>query len=194
MNIINVGYDSTNYYVLEQNGTRLLIDVGWPGSLPKLLASLKRKNLALSDVSWLWITHYHPDHAGLVQELKERGVKHLLLQEQLAAVPQLKNYMRPTSGYVEIRVQDSRLLTSRESRAWLASIGLAGEMVPTPGHSFDSISLALDEGVAFTGDLLPPALASEAQTAEIQGSWNRLRSLHVHTLYPGHGPQRPMPE
>ena len=35
MNIVNVGYDSTNYYVLGLNATRLLIDVGWPGTLPK---------------------------------------------------------------------------------------------------------------------------------------------------------------
>jgi endoribonuclease LACTB2 len=193
VNIINVGYDSTNYYMIEQGGSCLLVDVGWPGTLAKLQASLKRKRLSIADIGWLWVTHYHPDHAGLVQELKDQRVRHLLLQEQLPAVEQLKNYMKPTSGYVEIRLEGSLVLRAGESRAWLTKIGLAGELVPTPGHSFDSISLVLDEGMGFTGDLLPPALATEENAAEIRQSWNHLRSLNVHTIYPGHGPVRPMP-
>ncbi len=78
MNIVNVGYDSTNYYVIEQNRTRLLVDAGWPGTLPKLQASLKRTGLVLKDLIYLCVTHYHPDHAGLVQELKDRGVLHIV--------------------------------------------------------------------------------------------------------------------
>jgi len=193
MTIVNVGYDSANYYVVEQNGVRLLIDVGWPGTLPKLLASLKRKGFSLADLSYLVVTHYHPDHAGLVQELKDKGVKHLLLEEQVAAVPQQMNYMKPTSGYVDILVHTSIHLTTQHSRAWMASIGFQGEIVPTPGHSFDSISIVLDEGIAFTGDLLPPSLATEEQAGVIQESWNRLYHLNVRTIYPGHGPVRPIP-
>jgi len=192
MNIVNVGYDSANYYVIEQNGARMLIDVGWPGTLQKLLANLKRKSLSLGDLSCLLVTHYHPDHAGLVQELKDLGLKHLLLEEQIPAIAQLKNYMKPTSGYVEILVQGSILIKIAESRAWLNKIGVKGEIVHTPGHSFDSVSLVVDEGAAFTGDLLPTSLATEEQAEIIQASWNRLKSLDVHTIYPGHGPVRPI--
>ena len=86
MNIVNVGYDSTNYYVIEQNRKRLLLDVGFPGTLPKLRATLKRTGIALHELGYFCCTHYHPDHAGLVQELKAQGVKHLMLLEQVAAV------------------------------------------------------------------------------------------------------------
>jgi glyoxylase-like metal-dependent hydrolase (beta-lactamase superfamily II) len=193
MNIVNVGYDSTNYYVVDQNRQRLLIDVGWPGSLPKLRASLKRKSMALEDLGYLCVTHYHPDHAGLVQELKDQGVKHIVLEQQLSAIPRLKTYLKPDSGYVDIRIQDSIHLVTAESRAWLASIGLSGEMVSTPGHSDDSISLVLDEGIAFTGDLLPPAMVDADKAEVAKQSWARLRALNVRTIYPGHGPTRPMP-
>jgi endoribonuclease LACTB2 len=193
MNIVNVGYDSANYYLVEEQAARLLVDVGWPGTLPKLAASLKRKGFTLHDISYLFVTHYHPDHAGLVQELKDQGARHILLEEQLPAIPQLKNYMKPTSGYIEIQAQGSLVLKTAGSRAWLQTLGFQGELVPTPGHSFDSFSLVLDEGVAFTGDLLPPALAGEEQAALVQSSWDRLRSLHVLTIYPGHGPVRPNP-
>ena len=41
MNLINVGYDSTNYYVLEgHSGARLLVDVGFSSTLPKLQGAL----------------------------------------------------------------------------------------------------------------------------------------------------------
>ena len=194
MNIVNVGYDSTNYYVIEQNRTRLLVDAGWPGTLPKLLACLKRKGLTLQDVPYLFVTHYHPDHAGLVQELKDKGIKHIVLEEQVPAIPLLKTHVKPDSGYVDIRVQDSFRLTLAQSRAWLKNIGLAGEMISTPGHSDDSISLVLDEGLAFTGDLLFPMAGQDDAVAILEQSWDRLRNLKVRTIYPGHGPIRPIPE
>ena len=193
MNIVNVGYDSTNYYVIEQNRTRLLVDVGWPGTLPKLQASLKRKGLALKDLNYLFVTHYHPDHAGLVQELKNVKVQHIILEQQLPAIPLLKTYVKPDSGYVDIRIKDSIHLLTTESRAWLARIDLSGEMLSTPGHSEDSISLVLDEGIAFTGDLLPPELVDEDKAEIVQRSWAKLQELNVRTIYPGHGLIRPMP-
>ena len=67
MNIINVGYDSTNYYLLELENGKLLIDSGFPGTLPKLSAELKRKGIAIIEIKYFLATHYHPDHAGLAQ-------------------------------------------------------------------------------------------------------------------------------
>ena len=156
-------------------------------------ASLKRKGLALKDLNYLFVTHYHPDHAGLVQELKDRGVKHIVLEQQLPAIPLLKTYMKPDSGYVDIRIQDSLHLATTESRAWLTSIRLTGEMVSTPGHSADSISLVLDDGLAFTGDLLLPDMVDGDKPDIVRQSWAKLRELNVWTIYPGHGPIRPMP-
>ena len=75
MNILNVGYDSTNYYILADSKPRLLIDIGFPGTLPKLQNQLKRVDIKLTDIKHLLATHYHPDHAGLAQELKNLGLK-----------------------------------------------------------------------------------------------------------------------
>jgi hypothetical protein len=42
--------------------------------------------------------------------------------------------------------------------------GVSGEIIYTPGHSDDSVTLILDEGMAFTGDLpYPMATTREAQ-------------------------------
>jgi len=193
MNIVNVGYDSTNYYVLGANTNRLLIDVGWPGTLPRLLAMLKRKDIPLQDIGYLLVTHYHPDHAGLAQEVKAKGVRLIVLEQQLPAIPILKTYMKPVNPYLDISLHDNLELTTSESRAFLRRIGIAGEIIGTPGHSDDSVSLILDEGAAFTGDLPPPGFVDERASDIVRQSWDTLRALHVTTIYPGHAPVRPMP-
>jgi len=193
MNIVNVGYDSTNYYVLGAASNRMLIDVGWPGTLPKLLAMLKRKDISLQDIRYLLVTHYHPDHAGLAQELKASRIQLIVLEQQLPAIPILKTYMKPVNHYVEITLHDNLAMTVSESRAFLKRIGIAGEIVHTPGHSDDSVSLVLDEGVAFTGDLPPPTFVDPSAMGTVQHSWDALRLLQVRAIYPGHGPVRPIP-
>lgn len=192
MNIVNVGYDSTNYYVLEQGKCRLLVDVGFPRTLPKLQANLRRMGIALADLGWLLVTHYHPDHAGLVQELRNAGLHHVVWDVQVAGLARLRTYMKPDSGYVDIRLADCLQLPVAGSRAWLAGLGFAGEVVHTPGHSDDCVSLVLDEGSAFTGDLQPPGLVlgdEEAQEASGR-SWAKLVEMGMRVVYPGHGRSR----
>ncbi|MCX5969927.1 MAG: hypothetical protein NTV14_00155 [Coprothermobacterota bacterium] len=53
------------------------------------------------------------------------------------------------------------------------SIGLQGEIVSTPGHSADSISVVLDEGIAFTSDLLSPFMVSPGEAGSAEESWNK---------------------
>ncbi len=193
MNIVDVGYDSTNYYVLGASSNRLLVDVGWPGTLPKLLAMLKRKGITFQDIGYLLITHYHPDHAGLAQEVKAKDVRLIVLEQQLAVIPILKSYMKPVNPYVNITLHDNLQMTTGESRAFLTRIGIAGEVIWTPGHSDDSVSLVLDEGVAFTGDLPPLGFVDERASATVRQSWDALRALGVRMIYPGHGQERPLP-
>ncbi|HEX2906720.1 MAG TPA: MBL fold metallo-hydrolase [Phototrophicaceae bacterium] len=186
MNIVNVGYDSTNYYVLADTRPRLLIDVGWPGTLPKLQHQCQRLGLPLADIKHFVITHYHPDHAGLAQELKRLGSQLIVLESQAAAVPILKTHMKPQHNYVPIDLADAIRLNLSDSRVFLAGLGIAGEMISTPGHSDDSVTVVLDEGRAFTGDLTHPLAIGE--NAILRQSWARIRALGVKTVYPGHGP------
>ena len=192
MHLVNVGYDSTNYYVLGRGNRRLLVDVGFPGTLPRLLANLRRKDVALSDIQFLLATHYHPDHAGLAQELKHQGVRLVVLDVQLAAIPLLRTYCKPRLGYVDITLHDNLRITAAESRRFLQDLDLPGEVVETPGHSDDSISLVVDEGIAFTGDLQLPTSGGADAADTVRASWAKLRTLRVSMIYPGHGPARPM--
>lgn len=188
MNIVNVGYDSTNYYVLADSKPRLLVDVGWPGTLPKLMAQCKRMSIQLADIQHFLITHYHPDHAGLAQELKRAGCKLILIDIQIPFVPLLRQHIKPEYHYLEIGLDDNLQLSIEESRTFLAGLGIQGEIIHTPGHSDDSVSLVLDEGAAFIGDLTHPLMLTDDETDTAHGSWAKIRALGAKTIYGGHGP------
>lgn len=190
--IVNVGYRSTNFYVVSAGRSRLLVDLGWPGTFETLRANLERKGVPLSEIRCGLATHYHMDHAGLAQELKLAGVPLLVVAGQEAAIPLLKQHMKPADRFVDITPDGNVTITADESRAFLAKIGIDGQIVHTPGHSDDSVSLLLDNGAVFTGDLTHPALATEETSAEVGRSWARLRELGATTIYPGHGPPRPL--
>jgi len=191
--IVNVGYDSTNYYVLGQGPKRLLVDVGWPNTLSKLTAAMKRKDIALEQIGYLLATHYHPDHAGLAQEVKAKGVRLIVVDLQVPFIPVLKSHMKPVNQYVDITLHDNTEITCAASRAFLAKLGIAGEIIHTPGHSDDSVTLILDEGIALTGDLTSPFMIDDTIGQTVLQSWSAIRDKKVHTIQPGHGPSRPMP-
>lgn len=173
LTIINVGYRSTNYWVLSAGTSRLLVDLGWPGTMGAMRAGLTRMGVPLAELRAGFATHYDPDHAGLARELSEAGMKLLVFETQKSPVPGVP-------------------VKFAESRAVLADLGIAGEVAPTPGHSNDSVSLVLDSGETFTGDLTPMFVAPDDHRDVLERSWRRLRELGGRIIYPGHGPIRPM--
>ncbi|HLO29234.1 MAG TPA: MBL fold metallo-hydrolase [Anaerolineales bacterium] len=190
MNIINVGYDSTNYYLVEFKGGKLLIDCGWPGTLPKFMAALKSKGIAMNEIKYLLVTHFHPDHAGLTQELKKLGIKLILLESQVSFIPHFAEFfMGKNFPYVEITQHDNLVLKFEDSRQFLAGLGISGEIIATPGHSDDSVTLILDEGIAFTGDLHPRFMVSEEDHVT-QESWDKIYRHKITKIFPAHGGQR----
>lgn len=190
MNIVNVGYDSTNYYLLEAKGGKLLIDCGWPGTLPKFMAELKRKGIAVSEVKYLLVTHFHPDHAGITQELKKLGIKLILLESQVDFIaPFAEHFKGKNLTYIEITQNDNLILKFEDSRKFLTGIGIDGEILPTPGHSDDSLTLVLDEGLAFTGDLPPLFMVSEEDQVT-RASWDRIYKHKITRIFPAHGTAR----
>jgi glyoxylase-like metal-dependent hydrolase (beta-lactamase superfamily II) len=190
--IVNVGYRSTNYWVISAGTTRLLVDLGWPGSMGMMRANLKRMDVPLQEIRYALATHYHIDHAGLGQKLKEAGVPLLVLEVQVSAIPLMKRWIKPQDNYVEITLHDNVTITCAESRSLLEQVGIPGEIIHTPGHSDDSVSLLLDDGSVFTGDLTHPAFIGVEDPTIVNASWQLLRERGATRVYPGHGPVRQM--
>lgn len=185
--IVNVGYRSTNFWVISTPTTRLLVDLGWPGMFAALEAELQRKGVPLAEVQYGVATHYHIDHAGAAQDLKQRGMRLIVTPEQVPHIGGMKRYVKPADRYTEITTHDNVIVAIDESRAFLANLGIAGEFVHTPGHSDDSISVLLDTGEVFTGDLTHPAFMTEEESVVTSASWSALRERGAKMVYAGHG-------
>jgi glyoxylase-like metal-dependent hydrolase (beta-lactamase superfamily II) len=185
--IVNVGYRSTNFWVVSAGRNRILVDLGWPGRVAALLANLDRMGVPLAEIRYGLATHYHIDHAGAAEDLKQRGLRLLVMEEQVHAIPLMKQWTKPADGYSEIRTHDNVVIPTSESRARLAEIGIAGEILHTPGHSDDSVSLVLDIGCAFTGDLTLESMVASEDPAVVARSWQLLRDRGVTTVHGGHG-------
>lgn len=96
MKIINLNYNYTNCYLLESNYGWIMIDTDWPDTLSQLLQSLKQQDITTSDIKYLAVTHFHPDHAGLVQNLKDFGIKLILHENQIPFIDKLNAFSRRT--------------------------------------------------------------------------------------------------
>jgi glyoxylase-like metal-dependent hydrolase (beta-lactamase superfamily II) len=190
--IVNVGYRSTNYWVVSAGTSRLLVDLGWPGTMGAMRANLGRTGVPLREIRYGLATHYHIDHAGLAQEFKQAGVPLLVLDVQTAAIPLMKSWTKPQDHYLDITTHDNVVISFAESRPLLHQIGIAGEILHTPGHSDDSVSLLLDDGSVFTGDLTHPALVGENDAGAVAASWRLLWERGASRVHPGHGPVRHM--
>jgi len=191
--IVNVGYRSTNFWVVSAGRSRLLVDLGWPGMAAELLHNLERAGIPLAEIRYGFATHYHIDHAGAAQDLKARGMPLLVWEQQVAAIPAMRQHIKPTDHYTEIVPAGNLVKRCDESRALLSELGMAGEVVPTPGHSDDSVSLVLDSGECFTGDLTMETMVGAEDPRVVAASWARLRALGGRMVYGGHAKPYAMP-
>ncbi len=115
-----------------------------------------------------------------------------MIDEQVPYIPLMKQFTKPQDRYVDIALEGNLVISTGESRDLLARASIQGEIVHTPGHSEDSISLLLDGGQVFTGDLTPEELAWGETAEVVQASWQRLREKGARTIYPAHGNIRPI--
>jgi len=166
---------------------KLLVDLGYPGTMGSMRARLNQMDIPLKEIRYALATHYHIDHAGLAQELKMAGVQLLVLDVQVTAIPLMKQFTKPRDHYVEITLEGNVVLSFAKSRALLAQIGVPGEILPTPGHSDDSVSMLLDDGSVFTGDLTPLEHAWGEASEAVKASWQLLKKKGATRVYPAHG-------
>ncbi len=166
-----------------------MVDAGWVGSLPVLKSQLRAYRIDPSEIKFVLITHTHPDHAGLAQEIKQMAGARLLIHEkQIPFLLQLEASFKGKGGYVPIVVEPRDVVLTAANRPVLERLGIRGEVLETPGHSDDSVSLVLDSGLCFIGDLHLPQYASDEAAALLsRASWQKLLDHRVQVFYPAHG-------
>ncbi len=173
--------DGTNTWLIAEPGSAaaVVIDPG-PADEAHLRRVVAVAEEAGQRIAAIVLTHGHDDHSGgalMLAELTGAGVR--------AADPA---HRRGGEGL--------------PAGAVVADGGCEIEVIATPGHTADSVSLYLRaDGAVLTGDTVlgrgTTVIADDGSLADYLGSLDRLRALAesapLRTLLPGHGPLLPGP-
>ena len=188
MKIHELHYSNTNTYLIEGSSGMLLFDTGWAGTFPAFCSAMGGLGIPVQKISYILISHFHPDHMGIAQEIADRGAVIITpeLQKTFIHAADKVFEKEKRSGFVPIKDEKVRFFSIDEGRSILAEIGIDGQILHTPGHSDDRISLCLDDGSFFVGDLNPLYELEMQKGTEIENSWNRLLEMYPKTIYYGH--------
>jgi len=181
-------YSNTNTYLICGSRGKLLFDTGWAGTFDAFCHALGEADERLQDIDHILISHYHPDHMGIAQQIADRGARLVIMdvQKDFTHVSDGIFAKENRSGFVPVKDSEARMVSVEGSRGFLAELGIDGEVIHTPGHSDDSISLMLDTGEVFVGDLNPLYELELHRGTEIENSWNRLLERKPVRIYYGH--------
>jgi len=191
LKMIRLRYGNTNTFFIPGNNGGLLVDTDYAGTLSAFYKALKNSGLTVKDISRVLATHYHPDHMGLIGELMKQGVKLLLVDVQKDFVHfSDRIFERDKLPYIPIDEAAAVMISCAESRKYLERLGISAEIIHTPAHSDDSISLLLDNGNSFVGDLEPfEYLGAYEKNLKLERDWEHILSFHPKRVFYAHAPE-----
>jgi glyoxylase-like metal-dependent hydrolase (beta-lactamase superfamily II) len=209
---IKMGLDTI--YALRGEGV-ILIDGGDPHKIMKFKDGIEKASIKPEEIKLIVLTHGHWDHIGSAKEIKaltgapilmHQGDMNLLDETYPSQPPGLTTWgkilnalLRLYSPFIKIPAFNIDI-EAGDDEISLVEYGIQGTVIPTPGHTRGSVSLLLDSGEAFVGDLamnmLPirlspglPIYGDDIQT--VIDSWRKLLDRGAKTVYPAHG--KPFP-
>ncbi len=187
--ITELKYSNTNTYLISGSKGSLLFDTGWAGTFPAFCKALGDKGLMLQDIDYLMISHFHPDHYGIAQDIADKGVTLVVVDIQKDYIHSYDKvfFKDKHTDFKPIDDEKIKLISLDDSREFLSGLGISGEVFHTPGHSNDCISLWIDDEKAlFVGDLNPLYELEMHKGTQIAKSWEQLLVLKPKKVYYGH--------
>ena len=206
--VIPVRSRFANSFII-QGQSAILIDTGLPGYEERILSRMEDKGIKWSDVSLIIITHCHHDHFGSAATLREKTGAPLAVHR--ADVEPLKTGINPVLHPIGVKgtlmeglshlikmpvtkpVEADILI---EGEMDLGKYGIAGRIIPTPGHTQGSISVFLEGGCVLVGDLIFGGIFRKKapdfpyfgyDKKEILDSIKKVLDLNPKIVYAGHG-------
>ena len=203
-----------NCYIIKDEGT-ILVDTGMPGEFNKFSKRLKNAGINSKEIKAIVITHCHWDHIGCAKKIRDmtgakvivqKYEKDILIKGKLTIPPSVTRwggiiavFLKGWSKKISIEPSEVDIVIGEEDYS-LEKFGIKGKIIFTPGHSPGSISVVLDSGEAFIGDMamngLPmtigPNLPMFAEDMPaLKNSWRKLVNKGAKKIYPAHG--KPFP-
>ena len=181
-------YSNTNTYLIKGGRSDLLFDTGWAGTFADFCRALGEAGESIDSIGGILISHYHPDHMGIAQQIADHGPVILAADLQLPFLHNADAVFAKEGKFPFTPINDTavRTFSPKDSRAVLSEFGIGGEILATPGHSDDSISLCLDDGTILVGDLNPLYELECHAGTEIEASWKLLLAKNPKRILYGH--------
>ena len=195
---------SVNCYLVKTPSGFILIDTGLQKRRSDLVRELETAGCKPGDLNLIVITHGHIDHNGNTAYLRERYGARIAMHGGDSAMAESGDMFRGVKGLTVaiIRMLLPLVGMSRydsfrpdiilEDGDDLSGHGFDARVVHVPGHSKGSIGILTAGGDLFCGDIIgntdrPAKTTIADDPAELDASVERLRTLEIKTIYPGHG-------
>jgi glyoxylase-like metal-dependent hydrolase (beta-lactamase superfamily II) len=222
VNINRLKLSATMCYVIPIKDKYLLIDTGYEKDKELFYSQISSLNIKIEDISYVFLTHHHDDHSGLLNEIKlhNNSCKIIMHKRCVEFLKKGRNYMPTGCGFINRRVNLMMKIFKKLNKDWdftfppyeidskdiiineeitlkELNIDIPGRIIFTPGHTEDSISLLLDNGMCFVGDAASNMMNNIMGTKycvifitnleEYYKSWEKLIKENIRTIYPAHG-------
>jgi hydroxyacylglutathione hydrolase len=198
-------------YLIETAGALFLVDGGMAGTGRKILSRIAKIGRKPEHLVFAVVTHAHADHFGGLAEVQEASDCAILCHPSHANTvrtggglvsPGLNVFAKIYEHLARLALPNLELpklkgVVTVEDGTKLHHLGLPGRILYTPGHSTGDLTLVLDDGSAFVGDLVqgrripkvtPPEFSIMAvDEPAMLASWHVLLESGAKVLYPGHG-------
>lgn len=195
---------SVNCYLVEADAGYVLIDTGSSNQRAAIERELHSTGCQPGDLKLIVLTHGDFDHTGNADYLRQKFGASLAMHPDDFGMIERGDMFASRGKGNPIFKAIAPLLFKFGTADWaipdiqltegydLSAYGLDAKVISIPGHSSGSIGILTADGDLFVGDLLEntkrPALNSIIDDlGAAQASVERLKSLKIKTVYPGHG-------
>lgn len=215
--LIEISAGFTIHRLIPCTGGYLMVEAGSEKHFPQFLRELESKNIKPKQIRYLFITHHHEDHAGFTASLRKiSGCRIIAHKEAARFMKKGKNantgggvingrtifvglylYLKGVRlNFTPVKFGEEDYIVDGDDNEVLRNLGVSGKILHTPGHSPDSISLLLDNGLCFCGDAAMGKINGLgnrycciyiSDVNEYYRSWEKMIQEGATTIYPAHG-------
>lgn len=184
-------------YVIKGDNKNVMIDPGFVENFENIKLNLSKINIKKKDIHLIVLTHEHLDHTGAAKYFCDNSLvaAHTQASNKIAlndefAIMNKAFHMAPENIHVDICLESGVIID-------LGNYKL--RIIHTPGHCSGSICVYEEKsGIVFTGDTvlaggIITGIFPSGSISDYINSLNKLISLRISALFPGHGKisQRP---